>query len=68
VDPGLAAGRESLYRLASRQAARFCARLEPRLRALCGREDSGWLAGLRRFYRLSDAGKLRHIERACAAS
>jgi hypothetical protein len=68
VDPALAAGRESLYRRASRQAARFCGRLEPRLRALCRRDDHGWLAQLRRFYRLSDTGKLRYIDRACAAS
>jgi hypothetical protein len=67
VDPALAAGREPLYRRASREAARFCSRLEPGLRALCRREDGGWLAPLRRFYRLSDSGKLRHIERACAA-
>ncbi|MGH8204622.1 MAG: hypothetical protein ACREST_08425 [Steroidobacteraceae bacterium] len=66
VDPTLANGRESLYGRASRQAARFCARLEPRLRALCRREDGAWLADLRRFYRLSDHGKLRHIERSCA--
>ena len=63
IDPVLAAGRESLYRRASRYAARFCARLEPRLRALCRSGDRGWLADLRRFYRLSDPGKLRHIER-----
>ncbi len=68
VDPVLAAGRESLYRRASRQAARFCARLEPGLRALCRRDDGRWLPHLRRFYRLSDHGKLRHIETACAAS
>ncbi|MGQ0430697.1 MAG: hypothetical protein ACT4UQ_12265 [Gammaproteobacteria bacterium] len=67
IDPALAAGRESLYRRASRYAARFCARLEPRLRALCAREDGSWLADLRRFYRLPDAGKLRHIERLAAA-
>jgi hypothetical protein len=67
VDPRLAAGRESLYRRASRQASRFCARLEPRLRALCRREDGAWLAELRRFYRLSDFGKLRHIDAACGA-
>ena len=67
VDPALAASHESLYRRASREAARFCARLEPRLRALCCREDDRWLAHLRRFYRLSDHGKLRHIERASAA-
>jgi hypothetical protein len=64
VDPVLAAGRESLYRRASRQAARFCTRLEPGLRALCRRDDGGWLPHLRRFYRLSDHGKLRHIEQA----
>ena len=61
VDPALAAGRESLYARASRLAARFCARLEPGLRALCRRQDQAWLAGLRRFYRLSDPGKLRLV-------
>jgi hypothetical protein len=66
VDPVLAAGRESLYHRASRQAAHFCTRLEPGLRALCRRDDGGWLANLRQFYRLSDHGKLRHIELACA--
>jgi len=64
VDPVLAAGRESLYRRASRQAARFCTRLEPGFRALCRRDDGGWLPYLRRFYRLSDHGKLRHIEQS----
>lgn len=67
VDTALAAGHESLYHRASRQASRFCARLEPRLRALCRREDNAWLAYLRRFYRLSDCGKLRHIDAACGA-
>jgi hypothetical protein len=68
IDPLLAAGRESLYRRASRQAARFCTRLEPGFRALCRRDDRGWLPYLRRFYRLSDHGKLRHIEQASVAS
>jgi hypothetical protein len=63
IDPTLAAGRESLYWRASRYAARFCARLEPRLRALCRSGDRGWQVDLRRFYRLTDFGKLRHIER-----
>ncbi len=67
VDPALARGRECLYRRASREAARFCARLEPRLRALCRRDDGAWLADLRRFYRLSDFGKLRHIAAVSAA-
>lgn len=64
IDPALAGSRESLYRRASRYAARFCARLEPRLRALCRRDDGSWNGYLRRFYRLSDPGKLRHIEAA----
>jgi hypothetical protein len=63
IDPRLAAGRESLYRRASRYAARFCAKLEPRLRASCRSGDGSWQADLRRFYRLTDFGKLRHIER-----
>jgi len=67
VDPVLAAGRESLYRRANRYAARFCRQLEPGLRAFCRHENGSWLADLRRFYRLSDAGKLRHIERLAAA-
>jgi hypothetical protein len=68
VDAALAGPHDSLYRRASREAARFCARLEPRLRALCRRDDRAWLADMRRFYRLSDHGKLRHIDMACAAS
>jgi hypothetical protein len=62
VDPALARGHLPLYRRANRQAARFCARLEPRLRSSCRRDDGTWLRELRRFYRLSDFGKLRHIE------
>jgi hypothetical protein len=64
IDPALAGGRDSLYRRASRCAASFCARLEPRLRALCRQDDAGWNGYLRRFYRLSESGKLRHIEAA----
>ena len=67
VDPALAGGRESLYRRASHYASSFCSRLEPELRALCRRDDGGWLAALRRFYRLNDAAKLRHIERLAPA-
>jgi hypothetical protein len=67
VDPALAGRHEPLYRRASRQAARFCATLEPRLRAFCRRDDGAWLGDLRRFYRLSDPAKLRHIEAACPA-
>jgi hypothetical protein len=68
VDAALAGRHAPLYRRASRQAARFCARLEPLLRASCRLDDGAWLRDLRRFYRLSDPGKLRHIEAACAAS
>jgi hypothetical protein len=68
IDPVLAAGRAGIYRRASRYAARFCAWLEPRLRSVCQRKDRFWLADLRRFYRLSDMRKLRHIEQACGAS
>ncbi|MEX0733938.1 MAG: hypothetical protein WD944_04585 [Steroidobacteraceae bacterium] len=67
IDPALAAGRESIYRRASRYAAQFCTRMEPRLRALCHKDDGSWTASLRRFYRLSDGGKLRHIERPLPA-
>ena len=67
VDPVLAVGRDSMYRRASRQAARFCARLEPQLRALCRSGDAGWLAEVRRFYRLGELGKQRHIERLAVA-
>lgn len=63
IDPKLAAGREALYRRASRYAARFCARLEPRLRSMCRTGDRCWLTDLRRFYRLTDLAKLRQIER-----
>jgi hypothetical protein len=68
VDAGLAGRHAPLYRRANRQAARFCAGLETRLRACCRRDDGAWLQDLRRFYRLSDPGKLRHIAAACAAS
>lgn len=64
VDAALAGGHEPLYVRASRLAARFCARLEPRLRAVCRREDGGWLPELRRFYRLHDLGKLRQVTAA----
>jgi hypothetical protein len=61
VDPALAGGRVSLYERASRLAGAFCARLEPRLRASCRRDDGGLLPVLRRFYRLSEPAKLRQL-------
>jgi hypothetical protein len=60
IDPSLAQGREHLYREASRYAHRFCRKLEQSLRAAGDREV---LAELRRFYRLTNARKVAHIER-----
>ena len=63
IDPVAAAGREGMYRTASRYAARFCRRMG----ALLERRRRGAmreaLAELRRFYRWGGARKLAHIER-----
>jgi hypothetical protein len=63
IDPVAAAGREGLYRLASRYAAKFCQRMA----ALLERRRRGAmreaLTELRRFYRLGNARKMAHIER-----
>jgi hypothetical protein len=64
IDSRLARGRESLYRDASRYAQKFCRRLEHSLRG-ARRDSSGEvLAELRRFYRLTNARKVAHIERS----
>ena len=75
IDPTLAQGREDLYRHASRYAQRFCRKLEQSFRgahrrsfrAFGGDDDGGGarnvLAELRRFYRLTNARKVAHIER-----
>jgi hypothetical protein len=63
IDPRLAAGREDMYRQASRYAERFCRRLERSLRGARGRSQGEVLAELRRFYRLTNARKVAHIER-----
>ena len=63
IDTRLAAGREDLYREASRYAERFCRRLERSLRGARGCSQSEVLAELRRFYRLTNARKVAHIER-----
>ena len=63
VDPVAAEGREGMYRMASRYAARFCRRVAALLE---GRRRGGMrdtLAELRRFYRWGNARKLAHIER-----
>lgn len=64
IDPRLANGREHLYRAASRHAEKFCRRLDRSLRASPRALEHAVLAELRRFYRLTDARKLAHIERA----
>ncbi len=63
IDPRLARGRESLYRNASRYAEKFCRRLEQSLRGARGDSGGEVLAELRRFYRLTNARKMAHIER-----
>jgi hypothetical protein len=64
IDPNLANGREHLYRAASRHAEKFCRRLERTLRTSRAEFEHGVLAELRRVYRLTDARKVAHIERA----
>jgi hypothetical protein len=63
IDSRLAGGREDLYREASRYAQKFCRRLEQSLRDAHGRSQGEVLAELRRFYRLTNARKLAHIQR-----
>jgi hypothetical protein len=64
IDSRLAHGRENLYREASRYAEKFCRRLEHSLRGARGGSRGKVLAELRRFYRLTNARKLAHIERS----
>ncbi len=63
IDPRLAAGREDLYREASRYAEKFCRRLEQSLRGARGGSQATVLTELRRFYRLTNARKVAHIQR-----
>jgi hypothetical protein len=62
IDPRLAEERRRMYGEATRYAARFCRRLEQRLRSAAHGEREV-LAELRRFYRLTNARKRAHIER-----
>jgi len=64
VDSRLAQGREGLYRDASRYAEKFCRKLDGVLRASRRHSGREVLAELRRFYRLTDASKVAHIERS----
>lgn len=63
IDSRLAAGREDLYREASRYAEKFCRRLEQSLREARGGSQAEVLRELRRFYRLTNARKVAHIQR-----
>jgi hypothetical protein len=63
IDPVAAAGREGLYHLASRYAARFCQRMAAVFERRRGGPMREALAELRRFYRWGSARKLAHIER-----
>jgi hypothetical protein len=63
IDPVAAAGREGLYRLASRYAARFCRRMASLLERKRRGAMREALAELRRFYRWGNARKLAHIDR-----
>jgi hypothetical protein len=64
IDSRLARGRQNLYREASRYAEKFCRRLEQSLRGARGDSGGEVLAELRRFYRLTNARKVAHIERS----
>ena len=66
IDSRLARGRENLYRTASRHAEQFCRRLARSLKRSPQEMESEVLAELRRFYRLTDARKVAHIERLAA--
>jgi hypothetical protein len=63
VDPQLAGERCGLYRAANDYAARFCRRLGHGVRTSSGSLDAATLAELRRFYRLTNARKVEHIQR-----
>jgi len=61
VDPRLAGERSGLYQRANQGAARFCHRLADSLRARGALAQAVVSAELRRFYRLTNAGKLHYI-------
>ncbi len=62
VDPALAGERVGLYRRANHYAARFCRHLSELLRPVGSSAQERARCELRRFYRLTSAMKLRHIE------
>ncbi|HYP80359.1 MAG TPA: hypothetical protein VEQ17_08725 [Steroidobacteraceae bacterium] len=62
VDASMDAPRQDLYTAASRQAARFCSRLESALASNRPVLRRAAVAALRRFYRLGSTRKLQHID------
>jgi hypothetical protein len=62
VDPALAGERVGLYRRANHYAGRFCRHLAQLLRPKGTSAQDRVQCELRRFYRLTSAMKLRHIE------
>jgi len=62
IDPLAAAGRTGLYQTASEYAGRFCRRVAASFARGSRSAPSELLAELRRFYRWSNARKLRHID------
>lgn len=63
IDPLAAAGRTVLYQTAGDYARRFCRRVAASLARGTDSARRDLLTELRRFYRWSQAHKLRHIER-----
>jgi hypothetical protein len=62
VNPALPPVRQQLYATATRYASRFCAVLQASLMSNQPARRRGAIAMLRRFYRLTSAGKLRYID------
>ncbi len=62
VSPELAGERTGLYRRANQYAARFCRHLGELLEPASVRAQALAATELRRFYRLTSARKIRHIE------
>ncbi len=62
VSVALAGARAGLYRRANQHAARFCRHLGQLLAPVGARAQARAAAELRRFYRLTNAMKVRHIE------
>ena len=62
VDATLAGERADMYRQANQYAARFCRHLARTLRSSAPQARSCAVAELRRFYRLTSACKIHHIE------